>query len=311
MTLFIKVYLRKQNCFMSLRVKQYYKVDINKNQSIKYNMHKIFKLHPLFFLVGLVFIILGQALAFLIYFLVVALHEFAHGFVAQKLGYGLNKIYLLPFGAMLDINQNFITREDEIKVALAGPICNFVLVFICLGIWWIFPETYAYTNFFVFCNIITGLVNLLPCYPMDGGRIMVAVLSEKFNREKSLKISYIFNYIFSFIFIVLFFINLRFEVNISYALMAIFIFFGTINNKFSGNYSMIKLEKNKNIYEVKSFLVKGDTPLYKILKHFNSKKFNIIYVELENGQIKMLTENLINKYFEIYPANTLICNILN
>ena len=184
MTLFIKVYLRKQNCFMSLRVKQYYKVDINKNQSIKYNMHKIFKLHPLFFLVGLVFIILGQALAFLIYFLVVVLHEFAHGFVAQKLGYGLNKIYLLPFGAMLDINQNFITREDEIKVALAGPICNFVLVFICLGIWWIFPETYAYTNFFVFCNIITGLVNLLPCYPMDGGRIMVAVLSEKFNREK-------------------------------------------------------------------------------------------------------------------------------
>ena len=275
-------------------------------------MNKLFKLHPLFLLTGFIFIILGEALAFFVYFIVVVLHEIAHAVVAQRLGYGLNKIYLLPFGAMLDINQNFVTREDEIKVALAGPSFNFILAFLCLGLWWIFPETYAFTSFFVFCNIITGLVNLLQCYPMDGGRVLVAMLEGKLKREKALKISYIFNYVFSVIFLILFFINLKFEVNISYALMAIFIFFGTINNKFSGNYSMIKFNnKNRNIYEVKSILVKGNTPLYKIFKHFNSKKFNIVYVQLENGQIKMLTENFLQKYFEIYPANTLICNILN
>ena len=275
-------------------------------------MNKLFKLHPLFLLTGFIFIILGEALAFFVYFIVVVLHEIAHAVVAQRLGYGLNKIYLLPFGAMLDINQNFVTREDEIKVALAGPSFNFILAFLCLGLWWIFPETYAFTSFFVFCNIITGLVNLLPCYPMDGGRVLVAMLESKLKREKALKISYIFNYVFSVIFLILFFINLKFEVNISYALMAIFIFFGTINNKFSGNYSMIKFNnKNRNIYEVKSILVKGNSQLYRIFKHFNSKKFNIVYVQLENGQIKMLTENFLQKYFEIYPANTLICNILN
>ena len=275
-------------------------------------MNKLFKLHPLFLLTGFIFIILGEALAFFVYFIVVVLHEIAHAVVAQRLGYGLNKIYLLPFGAMLDINQNFVTREDEIKVALAGPSFNFILAFLCLGLWWIFPETYAFTSFFVFCNIITGLVNLLPCYPMDGGRVLVAMLEGKLKREKALKISYIFNYVFSVIFLILFIINLKFEVNISYALMAIFIFFGTINNKFSGNYSMIKFnDKTRDIYEVKSILVKGNTPLYRIFKHFNSKKFNIVYVQLENGQIKMLTENFLQKYFEIYPANTLICNILN
>ncbi len=275
-------------------------------------MNKLFKLHPLFLLAGFIFIILGETLAFFVYFIVVVLHEIAHAVVAQRLGYGLNKIYLLPFGAMLDINQNFVTREDEIKVALAGPSFNFILAFLCLGLWWIFPETYAFTSFFVFCNIITGLVNLLPCYPMDGGRVLVAMLEGKLKREKALKISYIFNYVFSVIFLILFFINLKLEVNISYALMAIFIFFGTINNKFSGNYSMIKFnDKTRDIYEVKSILVKGNTPLYRIFKHFNSKKFNIVYVQLENGQIKMLTENFLQKYFEIYPANTLICNILN
>ena len=274
-------------------------------------MRKLFKLHPLFLVTGLVFIILGQALAFFVYFIVIVLHEFAHVFVAEKLGYNLNKIYLLPFGAMLDINQNFISREDEIKVAIAGPAFNFILTFLCLGLWWIFPETYAYTSFFVFCNIITGLVNLLPCYPLDGGRILVSSLSQKLSRTKALKISYIFNYIFSIIFIILFFINLKIEVNISYALMAIFIFFGTINNKFSGNYSMINLNKNKSVYDVKSLFVKGDTPLYKIFKHFNSKKFNIIYVQLNNGQIKMITENLVQKYLEKYSFNTKIEEILN
>lgn len=274
-------------------------------------MRKLFKLHPLFLVTGLVFIILGQALAFFVYFIVVVLHEFAHGFVAEKLGYNLNKIYLLPFGAMLDINQNFISREDEIKVAIAGPAFNFILTFLCLGLWWIFPETYAYTSFFVFCNIITGLVNLLPCYPLDGGRILVSSLSQKLSRTKALKISYIFNYIFSIIFIILFFINLKVELNISYALMAIFIFFGTINNKFSGNYSMINLNKNKSVYDVKNLFVKGDTPLYKIFKHFNSKKFNIIYVQLNNGQIKMITENLVQKYLEKYSFNTKIEEILN
>ena len=95
-------------------------------------MNKLFKLHPLFLFTGFIFIILGETLAFFVYFIVVVLHEIAHAVVAQRLGYGLNKIYLLPFGAMLDINQNFVTREDEIKVALAGPSFNFILAFLCL-----------------------------------------------------------------------------------------------------------------------------------------------------------------------------------
>ena len=275
-------------------------------------MKKIFKLHPMFLITGLIFILLGQGYYFFVYFFVVVLHEFAHGFVAEKLGYGLNKIYLLPFGAMLDINQNFLSQKDEMKVAIAGPMFNFILAFLILGLWWLFPETYYYTHFFVFCNLITGLINLLPCYPMDGGRIIVSIMSEKIDRKKALNICYIFNYIFSILFIILFFVNLKNEINISYGLMAIFIFLGTINNKFSGNYSMIKFcNKNKSIYEVKNLFVKGDTPLFKVLKSFNSKKFNIVYVQLNNGQIKMITENLIQKYLESYPSYTKIEEILN
>lgn len=273
-------------------------------------MKKFFGLHPLFFIVGILFFLMGEALIFLIYLSVVILHELAHAYIADKLGYNINKIFLLPYGAMLDIKQNFLVPTDEIKVALAGPVFNFILAFVCVGIWWLFPSLYAFTDKFVFCNLITGIINLLPCYPMDGGRILVAKLSQKLKREKALKISYIFNYIFSAIFIILFFIDLKNAINISYALMAVFVFLGTINNKFSGNYSIIKLEnKNKKIYDVNQIMVQSDMPIYKVYQAFSPKKFNIVFVEQKNGQIKLLTEKTFEKYLDIYPFYTKIEDI--
>ncbi len=266
----------------------------------------------MFILLGIFFILIGEIKIFMIYMLVVVIHELAHAKVAEVLGYKLNKIYLLPFGAMLDMNQKYFSSKDEVMIAVAGPLINFILVIFCLGLWWIFPDTYTFTHTFVFCNIITGLINLLPCYPLDGGRIFVAILSEKIKREKALFFSYIFNYIFSLLFLILFLINLKNEINISYALMAIFIFFGTINNKFSGNYTIFTFNnKTNNVYEVKQLMVKGDTELYKIIKFFSIKKFNIVYVKMKNGQIKMITENSIEKYLEYYPANIKIEEILN
>lgn len=274
-------------------------------------MKKMFRLHPLFLVLGVFMASLGLLKEFLIYMFVVVLHEMAHEIVAVKLGYNLNKIYLLPFGAMLDLNQNFLSTEDEVKVAIAGPALNFILIFLSLALWWIFPSLYSVTELFVFCNFVTGLINLLPCYPMDGGRVFVSLLSKKIKRNKALKISYIFNYVFSLIFLILFFINLKTEVNLTYALMAIFIFMGTINNKFSGTYGLSILSSKKTLSEAAGIYVKSDTELFKIYKFLKPKKFNIIYIEFPNGQIKSITENTIKKYIEKYPINLTLEEIMN
>ena len=175
----------------------------------------------MFIVMGVAFCVFGLFVEFAVYMLVVLLHECAHGVIAKKNGYELSKVYLLPFGAMLDISQNFVSPEDEIKVALAGPAFNFILILFCIALWWLFPGLYGVTELFVFCNFVTGIINLLPCYPLDGGRILVASLSRKISRHKALKICYIFNYIFSCIFILLFYISLKIEINITYALMIV------------------------------------------------------------------------------------------
>lgn len=253
-------------------------------------------LHPLFILLGLGLIALGYGKIFFIYLSVVILHEMAHAVVAKKLGYKLGKIYLQPFGAGLSISQEFASEKDEIAVAVAGPLLNFILAFLCIALWWIEPVIYNYTQEFVFANFITGLVNLLPCYPMDGGRIFVGILNKKLNRKKSLKICFIFNYIFTIFFLIFFFYSIFKDFNITYLLMAIFIFLGTIDGKFSGSYSLAfnglnpKIAKRNNI-PIKTFAVKSEIRLFELAKNLANNKFNIVYVIFENKNVKILTQN--------------------
>ncbi|MDD4815588.1 MAG: M50 family metallopeptidase [Clostridia bacterium] len=271
-------------------------------------------IHPLFFALGIVFVIVGLSKLFLVYLLVVILHELAHSFVAQKLGYKIDKVFLLPFGVGLTLEQNFVDEKDEIIVALAGPILNFFLGFICIALWWIEPLIYNYTQEFVFANIVTGLVNLLPCYPLDGGRIFVGLMSKKFDRKKSLKYCFLINYLISFIFLIYFLFNYTNNINFTFIIMAIFIFLGTMDTKFVGNYNLINIPfvskpfKNKQVLSVNTIAVKSEIQIYKIAKLIKKNKFNLIYLIFDN-KIKLINENILEKLFLNYPLTTKINNI--
>lgn len=278
---------------------------------------KKFGIHPLFFLLGILLILLGFGYIFFIYLIVVILHEFAHAFVAKKIGYKINKVFLLPFGAQLSLEQNFIEEKDEIIVALAGPILNFVLAFSCIALWWIEPVIFNYTKEFVFANFINGLINLLPCYPLDGGRIFVAMLSKKINRKKALNLCFIFNYIICIIFLLLFIIYLKNGVNLTFAIMAIFIFFGTFENKLGGNYNLCNYlfqemtYLNKAYIPIKAFAVKSDIEIFKIAKHMDKYKYNIIYVISQNEKIKILPQKIMINLLLKFPLKTKLNEIYN
>lgn len=278
---------------------------------------KKFGLHPLFILLGLLFILTGFGFLFFIYLLVVVLHEFAHAMLANKLGYKINKIFLLPFGAQLSLEQNFMEPKDEVYIALAGPLCNFFLAFLCVAIWWIEPVIFNYTKEFVFANFINGMINLMPCYPLDGGRIFVAMLSKNFERKKALRICFLFNYAISLIFLIIFLINLKFAVNITFALMSVFIFFGTFENKLGGNYILNNIPFDEFCHNTKYkilvniFAVRSDTEIFKIAKHLSQNKYNLIYIISPDENIKIIPQKLIKKILLKYPLKTKLNEIYN
>ena len=144
------------------------------------NLFRVFRLHPLFLLVGVWYAFTGELFLFLLSALVAIQHECAHAFAAAKLGYKLNAIVLMPFGAVIDGDLRGISFKDEIFVALCGPICNLITAVFFVALWWVVPAAYAFTDVACYSSLSIAVVNLLPAYPLDGGRVLKCALARAF-----------------------------------------------------------------------------------------------------------------------------------
>lgn len=113
------------------------------------------------------------------YSFAVLLHETAHYVVASKLFYRCKEIQLGLFGAVLYGDFQDVAGADRIKIALAGPVANLCLCALCLALWWIVPDGYYYTETFFSANLTMACVNMLPCYPLDGGRVFTGLLEKR------------------------------------------------------------------------------------------------------------------------------------
>ncbi len=129
---------------------------------------------------------IGAAVAAL-YFVSVLAHELAHCFVAMKLGSRVKSARLLFFGGLPEIFSEPKTGRHEFMVALTGPAASMALGTVFLMIW---ASAYAAgKQTFVaaaagslgFLNIGLALFNLVPGFPLDGGRILKAILWDRWN----------------------------------------------------------------------------------------------------------------------------------
>ncbi len=141
---------------------------------------QLFHLHPLFLAVGVWYAFTGELFLFLLSALVAIQHECAHAFASASLGYKLNKIVLMPYGAVIDGDLKGLSLKDEIFIAACGPACNLITAAFFVALWWLTPTAYAFTDTACFSSLTIALVNLLPAYPLDGGRIFKCLLAEYF-----------------------------------------------------------------------------------------------------------------------------------
>ena len=187
-------------------------------------------IHPTFIIFACVLIYFGKSILFFNYCLVMFLHEFAHAFVARRLGYNIKNIKLIPFGICLNMNSYDLVPKDEIKIALAGPIMNFILMLFTMALWWIFPSTYNYTCFFCYANFITGIFNLIPAFPLDGGRVLLSLLKQRTTSRTAIKFCKIVNIIIIICLIGIFILSCFYTINITYLLVVLCLLSGVLDN---------------------------------------------------------------------------------
>ncbi len=135
--------------------------------------------HPLFVLFGVWFFLRGELFLFCTFTVVAVIHESGHAFYAARIGCRLDTLRLLPCGAVVSGDIEGISLSDEIKLALAGPAVNAACAVLFVALWWLFPDTYPYTDVAAYASAGLAVVNLLPAYPLDGGRIAYCACAKK------------------------------------------------------------------------------------------------------------------------------------
>ncbi len=141
-------------------------------------------------------------------FVCVLLHELGHSYVAKSFGVEINNITLLLFGGVASMEE--IPREpsQEFKMALAGPLVSLIIGFGLLGsniaASIIVPaysntSTYLMFNILGTINIILALFNLLPAFPMDGGRLLRAWFAKRMSYVKATQYAASFGKMFALI----------------------------------------------------------------------------------------------------------------
>lgn len=276
------------------------------------------KFHPLFIIFIVLLLFSNNILSVFSYILCVFLHELGHSLIAQSLGYKLNKISFMPFGASISGKENvFYSLKHEILVSIAGPIVNLILMIVCLSLFWLFPVCYVYLESFYYANVITLIFNFLPVYPLDGGRVLYAILKKKFKQEKAYKIIKIVGFIISILLFVLFIISAFFQINYTFATVSLFLisglFFEDTGCYYIQNFNFInKKDKLRKGMDTNIISVDENSYLYFALRKLNKYKFNIVSVVNSNGVIlKNLSEIEFNNLLLNNELNTKFCDVLN
>lgn len=124
------------------------------------------------------------AITAVLYIASILAHELGHAIVAQRLGVEVKRITLLVFGGIAELASESQTAKAELRIAAAGPGVSFILaiVFLLLGLLATAvdqPVIQAPLIYLGVANLLLAVFNLIPGYPLDGGRILRAIVWQR------------------------------------------------------------------------------------------------------------------------------------
>lgn len=146
-------------------------------------------LRSVLFMIGLVLAV----------FACVLLHELGHALMAKRFGIATTDITLLPIGGLARLARIPEEPKQELWVALAGPAVNVIIAIVLFVAAFLLGElnqplqenvvANSFLLTLISANVVLFLFNLIPAFPMDGGRVLRAILAMMMNRVRATRIA--------------------------------------------------------------------------------------------------------------------------
>jgi stage IV sporulation protein FB len=150
--------------------------------------HTRIRLHPLALVLALIVIGIGEGASLLAGILALILHETAHVLAAKAFRIPVPEVEITPFGGvarMEDVSQ--ATPVQQFVIALCGPLASWLCCLVCAGLIQLGWVNEASASDFLRWNVLLLCFNLLPVLPLDGGRMLQAVLAPFMGWEKAMR----------------------------------------------------------------------------------------------------------------------------
>ncbi len=263
-------------------------------------------LNPYFLaLLGLYFLA-GVLVKALVVFVLVLYHEIFHTLVARRLGIQVSEIELLPFGGVARMENLLELRPAvELKVALAGPISNALLLLIlwCMKTYGIGSEQFWLSDeagFLVRANILMLAFNLLPALPLDGGRIYRAFLAPRVGIKEATELAASMGKGLAILLGLLGLAGLYFEITgLDFFIIVLFLFIAASKERSQAIYVFLhSLTRKQSELAAKGLLTaqvlagREDAPVKEVIQLFVPQKYHLVLVlDQKQRMLGMLTED--------------------
>ena len=196
------------------------------------------------FIIFLMFLLTRNTHIYFVTLIFIVVHELAHIIMSMCLGFKITKVNtcLLGFSVLLKKPISNKEKLEKLIIAVSGPLVNILIavVFVFLSI------DSSIKEMIVYSNILIAVINLLPIYPLDGGRIIKEILEISYSKLSAIKIVEKITYVSIIIITILSSILILFYKNIAIFIGIAFLWFLVISEYRKNKYRKIAYEIIEN-----------------------------------------------------------------